>query len=103
MNPLLLIAGWQYLASTRENKERVLVYNQALEYSRTIGKPLIVIGGPKGNTKAGILFGKWAHGAGDLCIDLNQQACGNSNYLNADIREIPLPDKYLLWATPTSN
>lgn len=94
MNPILILAGWQLLASAKENKERILVYDEALKYSRQVKKPLVVIGGPKGNTKAGIIFGKWAHGAGDLCIDINEEACGNANYLNADIKQIPLPDKY---------
>lgn len=73
----------QLCASVLERIERNIIYNQALVYSISVGKPLVVVGGTKGE-----------HGSGDLCIDINPKSCqGASAFLWADIRAIPLPDK----------
>jgi hypothetical protein len=58
------------------------------------GKPLLVVGGPYG---AGIyrkLFHLKAHGFGDVCTDIDPQACeGAPRVVAADILDLPFADK----------
>jgi hypothetical protein len=77
-----------------EYAERKRVYGEAYNYAKAINKPLLVVGGPYGGNIIHKIFGFMPHGAGDICIDTDPSACGNSNFLQADIRNIPLPDKY---------
>lgn len=75
---------WQSCASLLEMRERTKVYDLALRQARMMGKPLVVAGGSKGR-----------HGTGDLCVDIDPRSCqGATTFLQADIRSIPLPDKF---------
>ena len=75
---------WQSCASLLEMRERKKVYEVALRRARMLGKPLIVVGGSKGR-----------HGTGDLCVDIDPISCqGATTFLQADIRSIPLPNKF---------
>ena len=85
---------YQAFISLSEFAERKRVYKQALNYARMVNKPLVVVGGNYGGTSLLEIFGIPVHGAGDICIDSNPDACKNSNFLQADIRNIPLPDHY---------
>lgn len=54
--------------STEEVMERIEKYDNALRTARTLGKPLLVVGRPKG-----LGF----HGCGDVCVDLDKcNKCG---------------------------
>jgi hypothetical protein len=88
---LLIYQASVYLA---EYAERKRVYKEALSYAKAANKPLVVVGGPFGGNIIHQIFGFSAHGPGDICIDTDPHACGNSNFLQADIRNIPLPDHY---------
>ena len=59
-----------------------------------LNKPLVVVGGNYGGSSLFEIFGFPVHGAGDICIDSNPDACKNSNFLQGDIKNIPLPNKY---------
>lgn len=78
------IAYWYLCATSLERLQRISVFRKASDHARLLNKKLIVVGGNKGR-----------HGSGDLCIDLNPASCTNSPaFLQADIRSIPLPDKW---------
>lgn len=73
---------------------RKRVYNEALGYSRMVNKPLVVVGGPLGGMTIFEIFDVPIHGFGDICIDIDEKACRNENFLKASITKIPLPDKF---------
>jgi len=87
------LLGYQSLISISEFAERNRVYDAAKSYAQRLAKPLVIIGG-NSNQIWGISLSIQIHGGGDLCIDIKPDACLNSNYLYADVRNIPLPDKY---------
>jgi len=74
-------------------KERKTAYYFAESLARSAGKPLIVVGG-NNHQILGFDLPFSAHGCGDICIDIDPNACKNGNFLQADIREIPLPTGY---------
>jgi hypothetical protein len=84
MGLITIYAIWQLCASVLERIDRKLIYEKARNYSISVGKPLIVMGGTKGR-----------HGSGDICIDIDPKSCqGALTFLWGDIRAIPLPDKF---------
>lgn len=75
---------YQTGVSLLETAERRRLYGDAYHMARALGKPLVVAGGHKGR-----------HGTGDLCVDVHVGACrGAPVILRADIRDIPIPDKW---------
>lgn len=73
-------AGWWYL----RNRKRHVMYEQAEQLARLLGKPLVVVGAPDLGATSG-------PGCGDLVIDINPSSCPNS--IQADIcKQIPLAD-----------
>jgi len=92
---LLPIGVWQGVAHYKQALERQVKYEAARAYADSIGKPLLVVGGPWGANPFRSLLKIPAHGCGDVCIDIHPEACeGCSNTVEADIRDIPFPDKY---------
>jgi len=80
----ILLGGYQIAVSCLERKQRQDVYNLAYRAALERGKPLVVVGGHKGR-----------HGTGHVCVDVNTESCrGAPVIIKADIRDIPLPDKY---------
>ena len=96
MWPLLLgMLGWQALVLYGEGKERWRAYESARAYADGVGKPLLVVGGRWGANPLRRLLRIPAHGCGDICLDTEEHACtGCPAFIAADIRDIPLPDKY---------
>jgi hypothetical protein len=90
--PQFLVA-YQAIITFLEYDKRKKVYLLASNYAKSLNKPLVVVGGYNFQ-QWGIDFDIPVHGQGDLCIDIKPSACYNSNFLQADIRNIPLPDKY---------
>lgn len=91
---ILSVVGWQGTLTLQKNAERTRKFQEAESYARSVGKPLLVISGPYGNT----LY-RWfnikAHGCGDVCLDIHAEACtGCPLTIVGDIRSIPYPDKY---------
>jgi hypothetical protein len=84
---------YQSIVTFSEVLERKTTYNYAKQYANSLNKPLVVLGGNT-NQIWGFNSRIEVHGCGDLCIDKKIDACLNCNYISADIREIPLPDKY---------
>ena len=80
-------------------------YDLAYTASRRRGKPFLIIGGPAGSVDSydGTWISsfakakKWAgirgHGCGDLCVDLDPNACEGCEYMKADITDLPFADK----------
>jgi hypothetical protein len=81
-------------------------YALAQEEARMRDKPLLVVGGPSGSAdaysdiawvqplvKAKAFFKVKAHGCGDVCVDIDPQACEGCNYVSADIMDLPFEDK----------
>lgn len=88
------LAIYQGLIQLSEIAKRKRVYEQALSTARELNKPLVVVGGPLGGLTILEIIGIPVHGFGDLCIDTLSSACGNRNFMQASITEIPLPNKY---------
>lgn len=88
-----IIAIWETVEQIMEFKDRKDKYTAALNYSNSVGKPMLVAGGP---------YGPWsrfwaipAHGCGAVCLDLNAESCrGCDIAIVADIRKIPYSDKF---------
>lgn len=90
---MLGFALWQGKVGFSQEVERLQRYKLAQEMSSQLGKPLLVVGGPYGANPFRHLFHFKAHGCGDYCVDLDPGACqGCPNFIEADIRDIPLPD-----------
>lgn len=84
MGVLLGLALYEGAVLFCELHTRSVEYKKAMQHAAELGKPLLVVGGTKGR-----------HGGGDLCIDLNPASCqGARRFMGADIRHIPLPDKW---------
>ena len=83
-NPLvgLLAVGTLVVATSLDQwAERNQKYAQGAAYSRSVGKPFLVVGRPKGN-----------HGCGDICLDLDSRVAQECPVaLVNDVRSIPLP------------
>lgn len=79
-----------------EASERHREYAKASEYAGSVGKPLLVVGGPYGVgfLRSGFLRSP-AHGFGDVCMDIDPMACrGAPEAIRGSILDIPYPDKY---------
>lgn len=68
-----------------EMKERKTVFRQARAYADSVGKPLLVVGVPKGPA---------FHRKGDVTIDLDPILCALFGAQVSDVRAIPYPDGY---------
>lgn len=93
--PLLVVGLHQMAVMSAEQEQRYHKYELAREYVDSVGKPLLVVGGPYGSTGLRRMFNLPAHGFGDYCLDLDCLACdGGGEYVQADIRHIPFPDNF---------
>ncbi len=91
---LLGVVVWQmsvWFGETRDKREK---YEIALDYSRRRNKPLLIAGGPYGNQRVRNLLKIPAHGNGDVCLDIDQNAIdGHPNAIIASVTHIPFSDK----------
>ena len=83
------IVGQQMTALVIEEHERRVKYAAAIEVSETLGKPLLVVGGPWGTSGWRTLFGITAHGCGDTCTDIDPRACTGCDFTLGDVRDLP--------------
>jgi len=95
MNPIVgALVLSQVCVGVSQVVDRQVQYNQARKEADRQGKPLLVVGGPYG---AGIyrkLFHLKAHGFGDVCTDIDPQACqGAPRIVTANILDLPFADK----------
>jgi len=67
-------------------------YQEARDYAHSVGKPLLVVGGPMG---FGRKWGPPSHGCGDVCLDVNIEACRSCpKAVQGDVRDMSMfPDK----------
>lgn len=90
---LLIFGGLQQAAvHCQIEAEKKSKFQEARDYADSIGKPLLVIGGPYGFGRS---WGPPGHGCGDVCLDINVEACrGCPNAVEGDIRDLSMfPDK----------
>ena len=92
---LAVFAGHQGGVLLWEGAQRTARYSAARDYAEGRGKPLLVVGGPWGTSPFRTLFRVPGHGCGDICLDLNPQACAGCQFVEGDIRSIPFPDKFM--------
>jgi len=90
---LMGLASQQAYAFLRENRERRVKYTTAVQTAEAAGKPLLVVGGPWGTGRWRKFTNLPAHGCGDVCLDMNSDACSLCNYQNGDIRDMPFTDR----------
>jgi hypothetical protein len=90
---VLGLAMHQAYAFLREQQERRVKYNTAVQTAEASGKPLLVVGGPWGASRWRHLTGVPAHGCGDVCLDMDSHACEGCNYQAGDITDMPFGDK----------
>jgi hypothetical protein len=78
------VAAWETFWWMRRRSVRRDAYLYSLQFARTIGKPLVVVGAPDMGMTQG-------PGCGDITVDLGKSAC--PNFIQADItKNIPLAD-----------
>jgi len=76
---LLAFAGYELANQAIQYYERVLFYRLAEKYAKIVGKPLLVIGKPKGR-----------HGYGDVCVDWDGV---DPKCVKEDVQALPYADK----------
>jgi hypothetical protein len=85
---------WQVAVWTGEISFKDGRYKAAVDCSRKLGKPLLVAGGPWSNRTIRRKLNMPAHGAGDVCLDIDCRAfAGHPRGLQADVTQIPFLDK----------
>lgn len=104
MKPSLLgvvsaLGIWQGIVEYKQNIERQSKYEMARASANFVGKPLLVVGGPYGEYIFRHIFKIPAsHGYGDVCLDINPQACqenpDDNQQVIADVKKIPFSDRY---------
>jgi len=97
MNPWLPLIGfgvWQAVVGLNQVSDRNQKYAAARAYADSVGKPMLMVGGPYGAATLGRIFHMKAHGCGDVCLDIDPRACTGCQTVVADVRDIPFPDKY---------
>ncbi len=88
------LAVWQIAVWTGEITHKDRQYQAAVECSTKLGKPLLVAGGPWSNRTIRRKLNMPAHGAGDVCLDIDCRAfAGHPRGLLADVTRIPFMDK----------
>lgn len=68
-----------------EHNERHKIFDQARDYSNSLGRPMLVVGAPRHS---------FSHPYGDVTIDNDPRKIGEGNTELADVREIPYPSQY---------
>ena len=102
---ILAVCVHQTLGLVSRFDEARTKYDQAQQAADERGKPLLVVGGPNGSNATYqdswvapfSAIKAWAniqpHGGGDVCVDLDPNACEGYNYIKADITDLPFHDK----------
>lgn len=89
------IAVWQAGVGLYQIRDRKRKYQAASDYAASVGKPLLVIGGPHGGNPFRQILRLPSYSCGDVCLDLDPEACMGCPHITvADVRDIPYPDKY---------
>ena len=91
---LLSLGIWQGIILFSQSRDRDKRYEAACAHAAATGKPLLVAGGPLGNTWFRRFFTSPAHGCGNICMDIDHRAIAGYPYgVVADARQMPFPDK----------
>ena len=92
--PLIGFGVWQAVVGLNQVSDRNQKYAAARAYADSVGKPMLMVGGPYGSNPLRGLFNMKAHGCGDVCLDIDPRACTGCETVVADVRDIPFPDRY---------
>jgi hypothetical protein len=88
------VVVWQLAVWGGEIWQKNKRYKAAVSWSRKLGKPLLVAGGPWSNTGIRRWLNMPAHGGGDVCLDIERRAFeGHPHGLVADVTQIPFSNK----------
>lgn len=88
------VVVWQLAVWGGEIWQKNKRYKAAVSWSKKLGKPLLVAGGPWSNTGIRRWLKMPAHGGGDVCLDIECRAFrGHPRGLVADVTQIPFLDK----------
>ena len=89
----LAFSLWQGLVMLKQTSERREKYDAARAQADATGKPLLVVGGPYGDSPFRRALDMPAHGPGDVTLDLSSRAIeGIPGGIVGDVRDIPFPD-----------
>jgi hypothetical protein len=84
---------WQLIVTLVENWRKSQKFKAAQSFARRRNKPLLVAGGPWGNRRVRHVLNRPAHGAGDVCLDIDPNAMtGHPCGVVADVTHIPFAD-----------
>lgn len=90
---LIGIGIWQLVVWLGEIRQKNKSYKAASAYAQKNDKPMLVAGGPWGGKPFRHMLKMPAHGAGDVCLDIDRNAIkGHPNGVIADITHIPFAD-----------
>ena len=85
---------WQVGVWTGEITQKDGRYQAATVCAKKLGKPLLVAGGPWSNRTIRKKLNMPAHGAGDVCLDIDCRAfAGHPRGLQGDVTRMPFMDK----------
>ena len=95
MNPVVgALVLSQVCVGVYQTVSRTTLYNEARDEADRRGKGLLVVGGPYGGGIIRRTFRFKAHGYGDVCTDIDPEACeGAPEVVVADIQDLPFEDK----------
>jgi hypothetical protein len=84
---------WQLTVTLVENWGKSQKFKVAQAYAQQRRKPLLVAGGPWGNRRMRHFLNRPAHGAGDVCLDIDRDAmAGHPCGVVANVTHIPFAD-----------
>ena len=84
---------WQLAVLAFETRDKNRKFRAAVDHARREARPLLVIGGPWGSKPARRWLNKPAHGAGDICLDIDPRAIhGHPAGVVASVTHIPFAD-----------
>lgn len=79
------VAAWEFGWWAWRRHKRTASYNAALQYAKSVGKPLVVIGAPDSGPTSG-------YGCGTITVDLSKTSCPNSIQLDITKSLLPFPN-----------
>ena len=89
----LALLTHQAVVQVKMEMDRHTKYVAAQKVARRLSKPLLVVGGPWGVNSIRQVFRLKAHGCGDMCLDIDPNACEGCPYTYGDIRNLPFADR----------
>lgn len=84
---------WQLVVWAFETRDKNRKFRAAVDHARDEARPMLVVGGPWGSKPVRRWLNKPAHGAGDVCLDIDPRAInGHPAGVVASVTHIPFGD-----------